>query len=645
MARIMIVEDESIVALDIRRHVEKAGHAVMAVFASGETAVEKFEAFEPDLVLMDIRLQGEMDGVEASRIIKQRYGVPVILLTAYADDHTVRRAIETEPFGYIIKPFEDRELRTTIEMALFRYGLERKLQASEERYRRFFEDDLSGAFVAGSDGTITECNPAFAMMFAFPTVDDAAGHSVADLFPTSGEYETVWGRLLESGKLSLAELRMVRRDGRNVSVLANIVTTPAEGGGSPNEIKGYLIDTTERIELEGQLRQAQKMEAIGRLAGGIAHDFNNILTVIMGYSAMLLERFESEAGEKPNANAISRDETGGEIRGIQQAARKASTLTRQLLAFSRKQVLKPTGVDVNVLITEMERMIRRLIRDDIKVRLTTGAAKPMVYVDPGQLEQVIMNLVVNARDAMPTGGSLTIETLDTQIEKQRSVASGSIEPGDYLMIRVSDTGTGMTQEVLARIFDPFFTTKPIEKGTGLGLATVYGIVRQSGGHIDVESQPGRGSTFKICLPKSEAAHDDSGEAVRKRHQIRGGTETILLVEDEEPLRKLIEEILSQLGYTVLSASNAGEAILIAEKEDRSIDIAVTDLIMPHMDGVSLIDRLQTLRPGIRGLLLSGYPDTVVEERGIGGWDGAFLAKPFEPQVLAETVRSVLDSDR
>ncbi|MCK6550865.1 PAS domain-containing protein [Myxococcota bacterium] len=374
-----------------------------------------------------------------------------------------------------------------------------------------------------------------------------------------------------------------------------------------------------------QLRHAQKMEAIGRLAGGIAHDFNNILSVILGYAEMMLEDF------RPH-DPLHRD-----LAEVKKAADRGAGLTRQLLAFSRQQVLEPRVVDLNEVLGNMDRMLRRMLGEDVELRSHAARDLGLVKVDPGQIEQVVMNLAVNAREAMPQGGKLTIETANVDLDAAFAAEHLGIAPGPHVMLAVSDNGVGMDRATQARIFEPFFTTKAT--GTGLGLATVFGIVRQSGGSIWVYSEPGQGSSFKVYLPR--ATGEMKLAPTHEQVVDLRGSETLLLVEDEEQVRTLGLNILRRFGYHVLEAKNAGEALLIAEGHPGVIDLLVTDVVMPHVSGHKLAERLVAARPGLRVLFMSGYTDQTMEHRGELVRGAAFLQKPLTPELLARKVREVL----
>lgn len=382
-------------------------------------------------------------------------------------------------------------------------------------------------------------------------------------------------------------------------------------------------------ESEAQLRQSQKMEGIGRLAGGIAHDFNNLLTVINSYSDMLL-------GDIGFDNSFLRNG----LDQIKEAGHRAASLTRQLLAFSRQQVLEPKILDLNESVSTMAKLLRRLIGEDIALVLCPHPALGRVKIDPGQVEQIIMNLAVNARDAMPGGGELTIETLNVVMDGTYACSHFPVEPGSYVMLSVSDTGCGMDADTQARIFEPFFTTKEPGKGTGLGLATVYGIVKQSGGSIWVSSEPGKGTTFKIYFPRVEGATERS-EPPSAPDAACSGSETILLVEDEEMVRALAQAILERNGYTVLAARNVNDAVRFAQDRPDEIHLLLTDTIMPGMNGPELAERILSIRPDIKVLYMSGYSFKAFPSAAAWEPGPAFLQKPFTPQTLAHKVRELL----
>ncbi|MGZ3481933.1 MAG: ATP-binding protein, partial [Myxococcaceae bacterium] len=382
---------------------------------------------------------------------------------------------------------------------------------------------------------------------------------------------------------------------------------------------------------EEQLRQAQKMEAIGQLTGGVAHDFNNILSIILSYSSLILEDLGQDSQMRQD------------VLEIRTAGERAADLTRQLLAFSRRQILQPRIVDLNQVLAGMEKMLRRVIGEDIDLNMLPAPEPALANVDPGQFEQVIMNLAVNARDAMPEGGNLTVEISRVELGQTYAEEHAGVTAGPHLMVAVTDSGTGMDRQTQERIFEPFFTTKAPGKGTGLGLSTVFGIVRQSGGHIWVYSEPAKGTTFKIYLPPAgEEARPALTEPAMARPDTSNGDETILLVEDDERLRKVTRTVLTRHGYRVLEAQSGGDALLICERSADPIHLLLTDVIMPHMAGPELATRLTAVRPRLSVLYMSGYTDNAVLRHRILEKDAAFVQKPFRPEVLLRKVRQVLD---
>jgi PAS domain S-box-containing protein len=423
-----------------------------------------------------------------------------------------------------------------------------------------------------------------------------------------------------------AEGHIQSKDGRRTPFAFSGVRLQAEG---ETYCIGLGMDTSERKKLEEQLRQAQKMEAIGQLAGGVAHDFNNLLTVINGYSELLLGRCQAE---DPSRELLTQ---------IKKAGERAAALTRQLLAFSRKQVLQPQVVHLNTLIEELTKMLRRLIDEDVVLNFIPAPDLGLVKIDPGQFEQVLMNLVVNARDAMPTGGQLTLETRNVELDSADVRQHPEVQAGHYAVLSVTDTGHGMDEATRSRIFEPFFTTKGLGKGTGLGLATVFGIVRQSGGHIQVYSEVGRGTTFKIYLPLGQEAALPS-KTSPSRFEIPKGTETVLLVEDEDGVRSLATLVLRSCGYTVLEAKDGQEALAQAQRHSGPIHLVVTDVVMPRMSGRQLADQLAAARPDTKTLFVSGYTDEAVVRHGLLDGSMAFLQKPFSATLLACKIREVLD---
>ncbi len=478
------------------------------------------------------------------------------------------------------------------------------------------------------EGVIQSWNSAAERLFGY-AAQEVIGQPISILVPSDrpDEVPAILERLKRGERVAHFETVRRRKDGREIPVSLTI-SPIRDAAGTIVGASAISRDITERKQAEEQLRQLQKMEAVGRLAGGVAHDFNNIMTAILGFSEVMLVDLEED-------HPLRRD-----IEEIRNAGQRAVSLTEQLLAFSRKQILAPQVLDLNALVAEMRKMLRRLIGEDIELVTMVEPALDRVKADPGQLQQVIANLAVNARDAMPKGGKLTIETRNVELDEAYARNHAEVMPGRYVMLAVSDTGTGMDEETKTRLFEPFFTTKEQGKGTGLGLATVYGIVKQSGGSIWVYSEPEHGTTFKIYLPQAEetAEQPAAGPTARSSR----GSETVLLVEDEDAVRALARRALETKGYTVLDARNGEEALRICQRHASPIHVLVTDVVMPRMSGRELADRLAPLGPNLKVLYMSGYTDDAIVHHGVLDPGVDFLQKPFTPDALARKLREVLD---
>jgi two-component system cell cycle sensor histidine kinase/response regulator CckA len=502
---------------------------------------------------------------------------------------------------------------------------EQLLRESEERYRELFENANDMVFTLDLEGNFTGINRAGERITGYGR-RELLGRNFAQLV-LSDEGGSSY-QLAGEGEAKMFECSLVANDGRQVPI--EVASRLIHEHGKPVAVQGIARDVSERRELEEKLRQAQKLEAIGLLAGGVAHDFNNMLTAITGYSDFALGALDSGRGVRR-----------ADIEEIAKASERAGALTSQLLAFSRKQILRLEVVDLNDVVGEMDKLLRRLIGEHIDVVTAFGAGLGRVKADRGQLEQVIMNLAVNARDAMANGGRLVIETANASAE---DVATHAPELGAGLHVRLTvvDTGCGMDAATRARIFEPFFTTKGRGQGTGLGLATVYGVVKQSGGHISVESAPGAGTTYRIYLPRVDDPVLSPEDEVEPEGSANG-SETVLLVEDEEIVRKLVRDTLRRSGYNVVEAEDGVEAMRICEGRDEPVDIVVTDVVMPNMTGPELIERLASVQPELKVLFVSGYTDGRVVQRGLVDSSTDLLMKPFTPNLLARKVRELLDS--
>ena len=517
---------------------------------------------------------------------------------------------------------------TQIAMAIERKRTEEQLFENERRYRLLFQANPEAMWVYDCETLrFLAVNAAAVARYGYAEQEFLA-MTVRDIRPAS-ELPRVEETLHGHDGGTFSGYRHRRKDGTPIDV--DIEAQPITFAGRSARLV-LARDVTARRQLEEQLRQAQKMEAVGQLAGGIAHDFNNLLTAILGCTQLLLHATPPE------------DQRREDVEEIKNAGLRAAELTRQLLAFSRRQVLAPKVLDVNAVVANMDKMLRRLLGEDVALVTHLAADLGPVSADPGQLEQVLLNLAVNARDAMPHGGRLTIDTANVFLTEEYAERHHRLPPGPYVLLAVSDTGVGMDEMTQKHLFEPFFTTKEVGKGTGLGLATVYGIVKQSGGYIWVYSEPGHGTTLKVYLPRVPGAAEPLPVAVASP-ELRRGTETVLLVEDAAPVRSLARKGLQGYGYQVLEAADGPAALELSARHPGEIDILVTDVVMPGMSGRELAERLAPARPGMRVLYTSGYTDDAMVHQGVLRSGVAFLQKPFVPETLARKVREVLDGEK
>ena len=647
--RILIVDDERHNRHLLQVMLTPEGFELETV-ASGEEAIAAIARQPPDLVLLDIMMPG-MDGYQVAGAIKSNpatKNIPVIMVTALDDRNARMLGLVAGAEDFLSKPIDRAELCVRVRnlLRLKAYGdyhdrYSQMLEAqvglrtadlvdSERLYRSTFDAAPVGIVHVGLDGQWLRINQRLCDLLGYSR-DELQSDEVQQLIQAeelAGEAESF--RRMADGTLNrhvVDEKRYRRKDGSFVWARVNI-SVHRDAAGQAQHFILVIEDITERRTLEGQVRQASKMDAIGRLASGVAHDFNNLLTVILGFAELVSDDRTMSA------------QHGKDLEEIIKAAKRATGLTKQLLAFGRQQVLNAQALDVNGLITDMTGMLGRLIGSNIDVSLALAPDLSLALADKGQLEQVVMNLVVNARDAMPGGGSLTIETKDVELENS-VFHEETIMSGRYVMLAVADTGTGMTKDTQRRLFEPFFTTKDTGKGTGLGLSTTYGIVKQSKGYIWVYSEIDRGTTFKVYLPRSTdtatqalAAVVDGPPAI--------ASETVLLVEDETGVRQLSKRILDNAGYRVLEAANGDDAERLFVSNAGSIDLVVTDVIMPGCGGPELLSRLQARAPALRVLYMSGYSQQSAAKKM--GFDRGvpFVQKPFTAAELVRHVREALD---
>ena len=642
--RLLVVDDDADYAKMAAQFVRVSGAwpgADIQLAHTYEQALDALTSGAFDVALLDYWL-GARDGLSLLREVRQRgIDTSAIMLTGRGAEEVAVESMKAGAADYLSKAnLTIEELERAVRHALALRANERQrrqaegaLRASEERFRALVENSSDALMLLDAEGRVTYMTSSSSRQFGWMP-DQMIGRSVFD-FVHPDDADAAAARMTEvitsPGKSVTREIRFGHADGSwriMEGVAVNRLDDP-----SVRAIVVNARDITDRRKLEEQLRMSQKMEAVGQLAGGVAHDFNNLLTAILGYCNLMLDDMPSE------------DPLRGDLDEIRAAGERAAALTRQLLAFSRRQMLQPQVVDLNAIVRQMEKLLRRLISEDVELATKLAPDVMTVRVDPASIEQILVNLAVNARDAMPVGGRLTIETSNIDLDTTYAVTHVTMTPGRYVMLAVGDTGEGMDAATRARVFEPFFTTKEQGKGSGLGLATVYGMVKQSGGYIWVYSEPGHGTMFKVYFPPaeqrtSEAAAEHPG---RRTSDGKQGWETVLLVEDEDAVRALAREVLRRHGYVVLEARHGVDALRIAERHGDDIHLMVTDIVMPHMSGRDLAERLSSTRPGMKVLFMSGYTDHALMHRELTP-GSAFLQKPFTPEGFARKVRSVLDAE-
>jgi two-component system cell cycle sensor histidine kinase/response regulator CckA len=659
-ARVLIVDDHRHDRQLLELMLAPEGYALLTA-ASGEEALALVRAQPPDLILLDIRMPG-MDGCQVTARIKSdpiTKNVPVIMVTALDDRNVRMLGLNAGAEDFLTKPVDRAELCVRVRnlLRLKAYG------DHHDKYSQLLEDEVVSRTADLVERTRTLEQHATALRRSEERTNYALGAArmgaweldmVTHAVTWSETLAPLFGLTLEQAPRSVAaffalihsaDRQMVKdafektaRENTDYEIEFRILWPDGSTrwlGGRGRMLHDGLVrllgigtDIGERKSLEAQLQQSQKMEAVGQLAGGVAHDFNNLLTAILGYSNLVMDTLDPD------------DPRRSEMEEVIGAGQRASALTTQLLAFSRKQILQPTAVDLNALVGGMRQMLSRLIGEHVDLVPVLGPDLCSVRADRGQIEQVLMNLVVNARDAMPSGGRLTIETANTHLDAS-SMQNVLVHPGSYGMLAVSDSGIGMSQTIKQRLFEPFFTTKEQGKGTGLGLATVYGIVKQSGGYIWVYSEPGQGATFKVYLPCAGPA-DEAEARVPSDDKAYSGTETILVVEDEAAVRFLTRVMLEKAGYRVFDAASPQQAELLFEEQRGLFSLLVTDVIMPGSSGPQLFERLSRVRPDLKVLYVSGYTGDTILHQGQLEPGVAFLQKPFTANALNRRVREVLD---
>jgi len=627
---VLIVEDSEEDALLLVRELRRGGYEAAYQRVDSPSAVRAtLERETWDLVISDYNIPG-FGGLEALALVRDRaLDIPFIFVSGTISEDQAVAAMKAGASDYFAKgqlkrllPAIERELREAKGRAAKR--------ETDERLAKLVQHAPIGIFRSTRAGKVLSVNAALVRMLGYATAAEVIDLDMArDVYADPAERQ----RLLDEHpytdrEYDEMEATWKRKDGTplHVELIGRAVRNAA---GTIESYETFVRDVTEQRRLQRELVQAQKMEAVGRLAGGIAHDFNNLLTAILGSAELALETLPAGSPERE------------EVDEVRKAALRAADLTRQLLAFSRQQVIAPKVLNPNDVVGGMDKMLRRLLGEDVELRAALASDLGVVKVDPSQLEQVVLNLAVNARDAMPDGGTLTIETQNIELDQQYVQGHLSAQPGPYVMLAVSDTGVGMDAGTQARIFEPFFTTKEKGRGTGLGLATVYGIVKQSGGWIWVYSEPGHGTAFKVYFPRVAAVAAPATASVAPPTSVRG-SETILVVEDDETIRNLVLKVLKGNGYTVLAAANGDEAERVAGQHRGRIHLLMTDVVLPGLSGPEVARRLVTTRTDTRVLYLSGYTNDAVLRRGVLEAGVAFLQKPFTPGVLGRKIREVLD---
>ncbi len=630
---VLLVDDDPAMLRTTSDVLKLRGYDPVTAESAGR-AIELAGHRQPAIAVVDLHLP-DMNGLElVAELHEHSRLTQVVVLTGNASVASAAQAVRQSIFDYLVKPISPAQLGDTLERAGERWRrrqAEAALQATEQRYRSLIENAADAILIVDADGIIRYASPAHERVLGYAPSQLVGTRADEILLAEDRQrfHDTLQRLASAIEREATLELRCRRPDGTLKTLSGcgrDLSADPAIGGVVFN-----LSDVTEQRELEAQLRQAQKMEAVGRLAGGVAHDFNNMLTAIKSYGQLLLEAIE--VGDARRADVTE----------IVHASDRAAALTRQLLAFSRQQVLRPTIVDLNEVVREMEKMLRRLLGTHIQLDTKLAPQLWPVLVDAGQMEQVLLNLVVNARDAISDTGRIAIETADVFLDERYADrhAPAGIAAGHYVMLAVSDTGAGMDAATQARLFEPFFTTKEQDKGTGLGLSTVYGIIKQSGGFIWVYSEVGHGTTFKVYLPRRESPAGTSSVA-EGRSTVSTGSERVLLVEDDEMVRVVTRRALERLGYAVTEAANGPEALRLWDREGTAFDLVISDMSMPQMSGVELVRQIKARAPNALILLTSGYTEYAFSnanrfERGVG-----FIEKPFTPDQLGKRIRDLLD---
>lgn len=631
--KILIVEDETIVALDIERKVARSGYEVVGNVTSGEAAIDKVKETHPDLILMDISLEGDMDGIEAAERIQRHFDIPIIYVTAHSHPQTLERAKITEPYGYIVKPFERRSLHATMEMALYKHHMKVKLKEKDENFRNLAENASDGILMATVDGSY---------VFANRRATELTGYNVSQLL------KVCFNRPLEHDKngkgsenwldeISLPQKREITIEpGEKGTVSLEMTGTNTIWHGQP-AVLVLLRDITqlkraeeERKRLLAYLDQAHKMEALGTLAGGIAHDFNNLLCIILGFTELVMADLP---GESPNANKLEK---------VMEACLRAKDVVKQILTFSRPDDVDLKAIKISPIIREALKFLRSSIPANIDIQLDIKAESDVVVADPVKINQVIINICNNACCAMKEqGGILEVILEEVNLTETALIPGHQLKPGLYVRLTIGDTGPGMELGVMQRIFEPYFTTKNVGEGTGMGLAVVHGIVKKHGGVVTVQSEPGKGSTFQVYFPVTEE-EAIVGKDITRPGFIPKGHERILFVDDEETVGDIVKHMLEHLGYRVAVKFNGLEALELFKSDPDQFDMVITDMIMPKMNGTELAKEILNIKPGFPVIICTGFSEKICEQELQSLNLESLLLKPLIRQEVAQIIRKTLD---
>jgi len=651
----LVVEDEIIVAMEIQDRLENLGYDVSAVVSTGKEAIQKAEETRPDLVLMDIMLKGDMDGIKAAEQIRARFDIPLVYLTAYSDNDTLQRAKVTEPFGYILKPFEERELHTTIEMALYRHKMERRLKESERLLATTLKSIGDAVIATDKKGCVVFMNPVAEALTGWKH-EEALGKDLTEVFNIINE-ETrasevsagqnraatvanpVMRAIREGIVVGLANHSLlIAKDGTEIPIDDSAAPIKDDDGNITGVVLAFQ-DISERrraeaekAKLEEELRQSQKMEAVGQLTAGIAHNFNNMLAAIMG-NVELAKMYATDNIQRYLQTAIT-------------SSQRAADMVKELMAFSRVGQVEQEPVDIKSVINDTVKICRRTFDRKIEITVESDDNLPPILGNSGKLGQVLLNLCLNARDALNEIDKrlpcIRIESSTVSLDVDDCIIQPEASPGQYIQVSVSDNGIGMDKKTQERIFEPFFTTKEVGKGTGLGLATVYGIIKQHDGWIECQSELGVGTTFSVYLPaydRNRAFGKNLVSSAEEVERMPGGTETILLIDDEEMIREVAQAMLESRGYTVILGVDGTDGLNAFTRYQDKIDLVILDLSMPKMSGWEVLAEMLAIAPDVKVLISTGHPCGDAKLEG----ESDVIKKPFQWQEFMQTVREVLEA--